>query len=465
LEMWKSSMIIRMLLLSLHTVASFHSRSKITRLFSSDNKIGSTLKRYVVMDGNNDGGYKRPTINWYPGHIAKAERTLSETLRSVDVVIELRDARCPKASVHPRVEEFCGGAARVVVMNKCDLVTKTGLVAWKRSLETELILENDDQLNNEATQRMRERSSENAVEAVIWSDARHGLGVHAIKRAVVKAGTFVNEKRRRRGMQDRALRVGVIGCPNVGKSALINKILGRKRARAADKPGVTRSLQWIRVNISKNNVLGQAIAPSANTFDLLDSPGIIPAAMDSQSDALLLAACNSIGDGAYDNQGVAAYLCDWILNIHKLNKQNIACPKFLEQCQTRYKFNPLESDDLSGDDFLYKVADNTCLGDPEGAARKILQDFRNGRWGPVLLQIPPESQKDIQEFDFTYQDDHFLQYNGQYQSEGDDLMQEAQDAKSADRVEKAKDKLEETGVRLPDVDQNKEIGKGLFDGW
>merc|ERR1712151_330428 len=146
-------------------------------------------------------------------------------------------------------------------------------------------------------------------------------------------------------------------------------------------------------------------------FDLLDSPGIIPASIDSQSDALLLAACNSIGNAAYDNQGVATYLCDWILALHKLNKQDFACPQFQEQCQSRYKFNPLESDDLSGDDFLFKVADNTCLGDPESAARKILQDFRNGRWGPVLLQLPPESQTDIQQFGIPYQDDHFLQYN------------------------------------------------------
>ena len=344
-----------------------------------------------------------------------------------------------------------------------DCFKKSGSVAWKRSLENQLISDND-QLNNEAIQKMREQSRNQVVESVIWADARRGLGVHSIKRAVVKAGAFVNEKRQRRGMQDRALRVGVIGCPNVGKSALINKILGRKRARAADKPGVTRSLQWIRVGVSKNDALGKAITPTTNTFDLLDSPGIIPQRVDSQSDALLLAACNSIGDAAYDNQGVAAYLCDWILALHKINKQRFACPQFQEQCQKRYKFDPME-EEISGEDFLFKVADNTCLGDLESAARKILQDFRNGRWGPVLLQLPPDSETD-QEFDVPYQDDHFLQYNGHpYDIGGGEEIKMIQDAKSADRVEKARDKLEETGVGLPDVGQNKEIGKGLFDGW
>ena len=113
-------------MLYLQTIASFHPRIQIARIYSTKNQAGSSLKRFVALDENSLGelGYKRPTINWYPGHIAKAERTLSETLRSVDVVIELRDARCPKASAHPKVGEFCGGAARVVVMNKCDLVPK-----------------------------------------------------------------------------------------------------------------------------------------------------------------------------------------------------------------------------------------------------------------------------------------------------------------------------------------------------
>lgn len=462
--MQKSSMSIsKMLLLSLHTVASFRTRLTIpSRAFSTDNIRESKLKRCATLDENNDLGYKRPAISWYPGHIAKAERILSETLRSVDVVIELRDSRCPKASVHPKVEEFCGGAARVVVMNKSDLVPKAGLVAWKRSLEARFALDNDE-VSNEAKQRMRERSSDQSVENIIWADARHGTGVHSIKRAVLKAGTFVNEKRRRRGMQDRNLRVGVIGCPNVGKSLLINKLLGRTRARAADKPGVTRSLQWIRVGVSKNNVLGQAIAHATNSFDLLDSPGIIPASIYSQSDAILLAACNSIGDAAYDNQGVAAYLCDWILALHKLEKQSFACPQFKDKCLSRYKFNPFDFDNLSGEDFLYKVAENTCLGDPEGAARKILQDFRNGRWGLVLLQLPPETQEDIEQFDTPYQLDHYLKYNGQHVA--DKNIQQTQDINSAYRIEKARDKLEQAGFDLPDVDQNKVIGKGLFDGW
>ena len=121
------------MLLSLQTVASFQTRVQIARVYSTKNKPGSSIKRFVALDENSLGelGYKRPTINWYPGHIAKAERTLSETLRSVDVVIELRDARCPKASAHPKVGEFCGGAARVVVMNKCDLVPKVRYIVLR----------------------------------------------------------------------------------------------------------------------------------------------------------------------------------------------------------------------------------------------------------------------------------------------------------------------------------------------
>lgn len=370
---WHSLVLPRTLSISTPTMSLFTASSS-TGPFKAKSSMpitflkslySTTTRRYskAPLDSNSRedtdmltlSGYKRPTINWYPGHIAKAERLLSETLRSVDVVIEVRDARAPKATAHPRVGEWIAGKPRIVVLTKVDLIPSTSRALWKMAYGalgaayTDNVV-NDGQIRNQAKQtiadrvryendgaysRSREGSTKEqsldlcqhsklnhrdhdkrkadkvtfSVENVLFLDAKRGSGIHALHRAIIKAGSHVNERRNRRGLSDRALRVGVIGFPNVGKSALINRILGRKRARSANTPGVTRSLQWIRV--TKGN--GPSIDGGGGTrgdkggkknvdFELLDSPGIIPANMIDQSDAILLAACNSIGEGAYDNQ-------------------------------------------------------------------------------------------------------------------------------------------------------------------
>ncbi|KAL3914884.1 MAG: hypothetical protein SGARI_008313, partial [Bacillariaceae sp.] len=207
------------------------------------------------------------------------------------------------------------------------------------------------------------------VEEVLFVNAKQGQGIHALHRAIFKAGAHVQERRERRGLNPRALRVGIIGYPNVGKvrafvcfvrllllstctiearvlSALINKILGRKRARTANTPGVTRSLQWIRVRTDESKAGASGSSPSSTStkkeFELLDSPGIIPAKMEDQSDALLLAACNCIGQAAYDNQAVAAYLCEWIKAIHIIGKEHLSAPEWRNKVKERYGFDPLE---------------------------------------------------------------------------------------------------------------------------
>ena len=175
----------------------------------------------------------------------------------------------------------------------------------------------DGNVMHTSHQRMKERGvkmeQRNAgrVEQVLFVDAKRGQGTDKLHRSIVNAGKYVNDRRKARGLRDRPLRVAILGYPNVGKSALINRILGRKRARSANTPGVTRALQWIRVRGESGTTdeMGRAKRSKAgrnrgsgSEFELLDSPGIIPANMDNQEDALLLAVCNSIGDGAYDNQ-------------------------------------------------------------------------------------------------------------------------------------------------------------------
>jgi len=476
------------------------------------------------------GGYNRPGVQWYPGHIAKAERQLSETLKAVDVVVEVRDARACKATSHPRVGEWCAGRPRIVVMTHLDMVPKAAAASWRKAYET-LGAESWDeapinrQVANQAKQAREIRSQFDSggakkkkkrknssyedkieirnrnnnvtpVEQVLFVNAKQGQGIHALHRAIFKAGAHVQERRDRRGLNPRALRVGIIGYPNVGKSALINKILGRKRAKTANTPGVTRSLQWIRVRTEdskKAYASGKSSAsPTSSThanamkreFELLDSPGIIPAKMVDQSDALLLAACNCIGQAAYDNQAVAAYLCEWLKAVHIMDKQHLTAPDWQKKWKGRYGFDPLckvkrEEDDiiqdeyLTGEDMLFKVADDVCRGDAEDASRKILQDFRTGRMGPISLQIAPETKEDDGQLSVPIGDDTILGRQSM-RGEGGGFDAEFEKQAQEERARIALETAKERGLELPPIvdvggeegeDTAADVGKGMFDGW
>jgi hypothetical protein len=216
-------------------------------------------------------------------------------------------------------------------------------------------------------------------------------------------------------------------------------------------------------------------------FELLDSPGIIPAKMVDQSDALLLAACNCIGEAAYDNQAVAAYLCEWIKAIHVLGKEQSSAPEWRYRCKERYGFDPLEKIEVSqshiesdpmyeymtGEDMLFKVADNTCQGDPEDASRKIIQDFRSGRMGPISLQLAPQTEEDGGQLQLP------IGGNTMFVRQHMNVEQDVERQIQLERARVAMEMAKERGLELPPiiedpnrkVDTPTDVGKGLFDGW
>lgn len=468
---------------------SRYSKTAETASVAASSKLYSSISQQD-QDELTESGYKRPGVNWYPGHIAKAERQLSETLKAVDVVVEVRDARACKATAHPRVGEWCAGRPRIVVLTHLDMIPKVAAASWRKAYEKLGAERWDDapvnsQVANQAQQardirfsyghdpaekKNKKAKKETAkpkvvtpVDQVMFINAKQGQGIHALQRAIFKAGAHVQERRDRRGLKTRALRVGIIGYPNVGKSALINRILGRRRAKTANTPGVTRSLQWIRVRTDESKT-------TRKEFELLDSPGIIPAKIVDQSDALLLAACNCIGQAAYDNQSVAAYLCEWLKTIHVMKKQHLTAPEWRPKCKERYGFDPMEPKDeetgelLTGEDMLFLVADNTCQGDPEDASRKILQDFRTGRMGSISLQLAPETEED----------------NGQLtvpigSTRGGEervSMKDQREQKQQERARLAVETAKARGLELPPIvenqesaNENQDVGKGMFDGW
>jgi ribosome biogenesis GTPase A len=301
-------------------------------------------------------GMATPVISWYPGHIAKAERELAEYLKKVDVVIEVRDARIPLATTHPLVPKWVGNKPLIVTFSRVDQISSKALTDWKKYYS------------------LHPAHPGLPHGKVYFLDAKLGTGVTVVKREALKAGITVNERRIRRGIQPRAVRAAVIGYPNVGKSALINRLLGRRMAKSRNLPGVTRQLQWIRIGGIENSQEGN--------LELLDSPGIIPAKQVEQANAVKLAMCNDIGEASYDRVVVASLLCD---HLNALYKQHHAYVK-MGAIQERYKIPFIG---MTGDDILYHFAETQYRGNLMSAADKLLGDFRKGYLGYGSLEGPP----------------------------------------------------------------------------
>ncbi|MEN9223908.1 MAG: ribosome biogenesis GTPase YlqF, partial [Thermostichus sp. DRC_bins_24] len=194
-----------------------------------------------------------PAIQWYPGHIAKAIGQLRDQLQRVDVVIEVLDARIPLASRHPELGGWLGEKPRLLALNKVDCIEARDLKAWQ-----DWFLRQG--LPGDGGQGV----------PVYPTNGQSGEGVNRLKQAVLQLGQSVNARRQQRGMRPRAIRAVVVGFPNVGKSALLNRLLGRRVADSAARPGVTRQLRWVRLG---------------GELDLLDSPGIIPPSLPDQQAA------------------------------------------------------------------------------------------------------------------------------------------------------------------------------------
>lgn len=281
-------------------------------------------------------------IQWYPGHIAKAERALKEQLKKVDVVLEVRDARIPLATYHPQMPIWVGSKAKVLVINRMDMIPPQLRSLWEQSFESQ-------------------------GETAYFTNASHGRGVDDVAVAVQNAGVQLNQRRFDRGMLPRPVRAVVIGFPNVGKSALINRLLGRRVVDSARRAGVTRSLRWIRIS---------------EEIELLDAPGVIPTRISNLENAIKLAICEDIGEAAYDNQVVAAAMVDLLTGLQANDEGLVSVSGF----KSRYKLDPAST---NGEDYLHEVAKDRYQGDVERTARQMLNDFRTGVLGQLALEFPP----------------------------------------------------------------------------
>lgn len=210
----------------------------------------------------------RKTIQWYPGHMAKAKRALSANLRLIDVVIELLDARIPISSRNPDIDVLLATKPRVVILNKADLADEAMTKAWIRHIE-----------------------AQSAV-AAIGVSAQSGCGINLIAEACRKGAQAQLSIEAGRGRLARAIRVMVVGIPNVGKSTLINRLVTKASTRVGNRPGVTRGPQWVRIR---------------DDIELLDTPGLLWPKFEDPWVGVKLALTGAISPDILDNDDLAEH--------------------------------------------------------------------------------------------------------------------------------------------------------------
>lgn len=212
-------------------------------------------------------------IQWYPGHMARARRQVQENLKLVDVAIELLDARIPLSSRNPDIDAILQGYPRLVVLNKADLADPAATAAWREYFT---------------------RQGHTALAV----DSQRGNGTERIPAAVTRLAAPKMAALTARGRRPRPPRCLIVGVPNVGKSSLLNRLAGRKATRTADRPGVTRGPQWVRL-------------PGA--VELLDTPGILWPKFTDPAVGLKLALTGAIKEELYSAEDCALRLIDYLL--------------------------------------------------------------------------------------------------------------------------------------------------------
>ena len=278
---------------------------------------------------------KGAPAGWYPGHIAKAKKKLQEQIRLVDAIVHVRDARAPSATAHGELDKWAGSTRSVVsVLSMVDLVSRRDALRWQSHIE-----------NSEGY-------------PCLLINCKSGHGINALADSLLQNSTAssANARRQRKGLTPRATRAAVVGFPNTGKSALVNRLLGRRANDSAPKPGITQQLRW---------------AKSARTsqLEVLDSPGILPPRVDDPHAAVKLAACNDIGEAAYVSSTIASELAE-----------------ILPFSAFRYRYgDDVVGDAESGEDVVSLLAAARFGSKIEQAGARILGDFQRGRLGKHCL--------------------------------------------------------------------------------
>ncbi len=281
-------------------------------------------------------------IQWYPGHMTKTRRMIEADIKHVDVVAELIDARIPISSRNPDLSELIRAKPRLIVLNRADQADKEGNRRWREALGRD-------------------------GAGVMECDARTGAGVSQFVPAVRRVLEETIARWREKGQVGRPIRAMVLGIPNVGKSTFINQLAGRKSAKAADRPGVTRGKQWVRVS---------------EGLDLLDTPGILWPKFEDERIGLHLAFTGAVRDAVLDTETLGAHLMELL---HR---------RYPAALTARYKITPHVG--MTGFDLLEAAGRKRGFLIAGGEidllrmANILLDEFRGGKLGRVTLELPED---------------------------------------------------------------------------
>ncbi len=283
-------------------------------------------------------------VNWFPGHMAKTLRELKDFLKMVDLVIETCDARIPESSRNPELHKMLGQKPRILVLNKADLADQATTLAWIAWYEQHGI-------------------------SAIACDSHRRTGLSAIEKACQAITQARTDRQAAKGRIFNPIRVLVVGIPNTGKSTLINALSGRKLAKTADKPGVTRQISWIR---------------SGKQLELMDSPGVLWPKLGDNASKLCLAATGAIRDELLPVEEIAS------------ETMKILAAEYPSLIRERYKLEDLSQ--TPADMLADATRRRGCLlsGGRLDTLRfsiLFLDEFRAGKIGRISLEQPPAERK------------------------------------------------------------------------
>ena len=277
-------------------------------------------------------------LSWFPGHMTKTKRMIASEIQHMDAVCEILDARIPLSSRNPDVDDLTAGKPRLIVLNRADQADPAQTRRW--------------------SQYFRAKGW-----TVLEANAKGGVGTEKFAAAVRELLRDKLEAYAAKGQVGRVVRVMVLGIPNVGKSTFINKVAKRKTAKAEDRPGVTRSKQWVPVDA---------------TLELLDTPGILWPKFDDPEVGKRLAFTGAVKDDVLDIEELACYLMDYL------------AATYAATLTERYKIDLEETD--TGYDLLEKAGRKRgflmrgAQVDTERMARILLDEFRGGKLGRFTLE-------------------------------------------------------------------------------
>lgn len=281
-------------------------------------------------------------IQWFPGHMAKTRRMIKECLGEVDIVLELLDARIPYSSKNPEIEKLVGDKPKITILTKSTLA------------------------NDAASKKWLDKFSQDGRKAVII-DSVQNIGIDNLAKAVREVLSEKIQRYESKGMSGRKLKAMIVGIPNVGKSSLINRIAGGKKAKVEDRPGVTITKQWVPTDIG---------------FDLLDMPGVLWPKFEDNTVGENLALTGAIRDKILDTEELAMMLCSRMMTVAR------------DAFMSRYKLSDDEVVGLDAYDLFELIGKKRGFLISGGqvnhqrCAEMLLDEFRGGKIGRITLELP-----------------------------------------------------------------------------